>query len=262
MPKSAVVKDLANNEISIEVALNRLMLIASDVANEELKQWAKSELVGYSERDDLPEYRMATGGYFRYSGINGSFQVTNSPFPLDFISKEHQEAIKKIYFFEGITSLEEMANEKSAREPIRDLTFMAGEVFKNSGGQIQCTSIQQVISSQMYRDVLAKIKTKLIDIFIALEQEYGCLDSLDIDTSGIKDAEIKRINKQINCEVYNDGGVTIGDNNQLKESLIGRGQPNNEPPRERWYSKITWGMIVPLLVGVAVAAIGFWLGFQ
>lgn len=39
MPKSTVIKELANNAISLEVALNRLMLIASDISNEELKQW-------------------------------------------------------------------------------------------------------------------------------------------------------------------------------------------------------------------------------
>lgn len=262
MPKSTVIKELANNTISLEVALNRLMLIASDISNEELKQWAQNELVGYSDRDELPAYRMTTGGYFRYSGINGNFTITKSPFPLNLISAEHQEAIKKVNFFEGITALEEMANEKSKGEPVRDLTFMAGEVFENSGGRIRCTSIQQVIPAQMYKDVLAKIKTKLIDIFIALEKRYGCLDSLDIDTSNIKKSEIQHINNQINCEIYNDDSVSLGDKNTLKKNSIVCSQTEDEQKKEKWYSKITWKLIVPIIVGVAIATIGFWLGFR
>ena len=47
MAKSKIIKELANNDISLEVALNRLMIIASDIENEELSQWAERELNGY-----------------------------------------------------------------------------------------------------------------------------------------------------------------------------------------------------------------------
>ena len=36
MAKSKIIKELANNQISMEVALQRLMIIASDLGNEEL----------------------------------------------------------------------------------------------------------------------------------------------------------------------------------------------------------------------------------
>lgn len=36
MAKSKVIKELASNEISLEVALNRLLIIASDIENDEL----------------------------------------------------------------------------------------------------------------------------------------------------------------------------------------------------------------------------------
>lgn len=36
MAKSTIIKELANNQISMEVALQRLMIIASDLENEEL----------------------------------------------------------------------------------------------------------------------------------------------------------------------------------------------------------------------------------
>ena len=42
-----MIKQLANNEIDLEVALSRLMIIASDINNEELYKWAESELNGY-----------------------------------------------------------------------------------------------------------------------------------------------------------------------------------------------------------------------
>ena len=47
MAKSTIIKELANNQISMEVALQRLMIIASDLENEELSAWAEAELSVY-----------------------------------------------------------------------------------------------------------------------------------------------------------------------------------------------------------------------
>lgn len=74
MAKSKIIKELANNQISMEVALQRLMIIASDLGNEELLTWTETELQGYSPSDTLPEYRNIHSTYFVYSGINGGVQ--------------------------------------------------------------------------------------------------------------------------------------------------------------------------------------------
>ena len=88
MAKSTIIKELANNQISMEVALQRLMIIASDLENEELSAWAEAELHGYSQSDTLPEYRNIRSIHFLYSGINGSFKVTNCPFTFTSILEE------------------------------------------------------------------------------------------------------------------------------------------------------------------------------
>ena len=47
MAKSKIIKELANKEISLEVAFNRLLIIASDIGNTDLIDWATNELNGY-----------------------------------------------------------------------------------------------------------------------------------------------------------------------------------------------------------------------
>ena len=81
MAKSKVIKELASNEISLEVALNRLLIIASDIENDELAQWVENELNGYSDGAELPAYRVIDNTHFVYSGINGRFKVENAPLP-------------------------------------------------------------------------------------------------------------------------------------------------------------------------------------
>ena len=48
MAKSKVLKELANNEITLDVALKRLLLICNDLNYTELFSWAEKELNGYS----------------------------------------------------------------------------------------------------------------------------------------------------------------------------------------------------------------------
>ena len=60
MAKSNIIKQLANNEVSVSTALNRLLIIASDIENDELYSWVDQELNGYEVYDNLPEYRKIT----------------------------------------------------------------------------------------------------------------------------------------------------------------------------------------------------------
>jgi hypothetical protein len=82
MAKSNIIKQLANDEISIEVALNRLLIIASDIGNERLAEWAENELNGYTKEEIIPKYRKLRITDFIYTGINGNFQVTDAPLTL------------------------------------------------------------------------------------------------------------------------------------------------------------------------------------
>lgn len=86
MAKSQLIKDLATNKVSLEEALQRLLVITSELKNEELKKWILGELNGYSVETELPSYRKNIGSDLIYSGINGSYKVTNVALPLNFLS--------------------------------------------------------------------------------------------------------------------------------------------------------------------------------
>ena len=75
MAKSKIIRELVNEEISLDSALTRLIVIANDIGNEDLVKWAEQELTGYPDADELPDYRKGNGGLIVYTGINGNFQV-------------------------------------------------------------------------------------------------------------------------------------------------------------------------------------------
>ena len=110
MAKSKIIKSLANNEISMEVALNRLLVIASDLDNDNLSDWVAAELHGYSKGMELPEYRKKKSMHFTYSGINGGFQVTNIAFTYLEIIAEHDENAFDIPIMDSVTTLQDFLN--------------------------------------------------------------------------------------------------------------------------------------------------------
>ena len=127
MAQSKIIKELVSNEISLEEALNRLLIIASDIENDELAQWVENELNGYSDSAELPAYRVIDIGdtYFVYSGINGRFKVENAPLPfLEILGVDKREYSFNI--LDGVNSLTTLMTGKY--EYGRDLTAMAGIV--------------------------------------------------------------------------------------------------------------------------------------
>ena len=218
MAKSKILKELANNQVSIEVALSRLLIIATDIGNAELFEWANNELNGYEKFGSLPEYRKINAPFIRYSGINGSFKVTNQPMPLTWFTQKTRDSLNPVGIFESIATIESILNEKEIQPRARDLTFLAGEIYDTMG--VSCFKISQIIDVSHYREIVNKIRGKLLNIFIELDRVFGNLDDLDVDSSD--EGKVSQINQKIITLI--DKSIKIGDGNQIEKSkIIGNG---------------------------------------
>ncbi len=224
MAKSTIIKELANNNISLEVALGRLFVIATDIDNNELKEWAECELNGYGE-NKVPDYRLAKKTFFKYSGINGGFKVENAPIPLPEILNTEDPSVFYIPITEGIGTIEGIVNSTENIEVGRDLTWAAGMVAKECG--IRCYSIKQTIPKNVFQGVLSAVKMRLMKIFLELDKTYGCLDELDVEASAVSSEEITKTNNAIYKYIYVDNSISIGDKNQIEgASIVGRRDGN------------------------------------
>ena len=214
MAKSKIIKELANKEVSLEVAFNRLLIIASDLNNDDLINWATNELNGYSKDSKIPKYREGKMGHIVYSGINGRMQVNNQPLPLSIFDKEPLDYIKVNYFDQDIATIEQFAFGDNGNIGL-DLTDLAGIVHKKTS--ILCLKITMQFPKEIFIGLLSTIRTKLLKVFIELDKEFGCLDDLDVDTNT---KDLKEINNKLNIIIFQDNSVTIGDGNKLKNTLF------------------------------------------
>jgi len=82
------------------------------------------------------------------------------------------------------------------------------------------TSAQVIVGSHHIINIISTIENKLLDALILLENEFGNLDELDIDTSTKTPEEISKLTKELIVIIYNDQSVNIGDGNKIKDSNI------------------------------------------
>lgn len=246
MPKSQIIKDIVENRVPLEQSLNRLYILAADVKNTQLAEWAQKELNGYAVSDTLPEYRRMKCFHFKYSGLNGGFQVTKIPLPTDFLKVETLEKYSKISMYDGIRYIEELSN--SNKPAVRNLTFLAGEVAERTDDMVSCISIYQEIPQSIPQGICATVKNKMIIALLELEKRYGDLDPLGIDISERSKIQVEADNEVLNRSIFN---INIPANVSEK--------------RQPWYSKIAWNIVVPIItaiLGAVIAAIIIhWLNF-
>ena len=62
MAKSKIIKELANKEVSLEVAFNRLLIIASDLNNDDLVNWATIEQFAFGDNGNIGLYLTELAG--------------------------------------------------------------------------------------------------------------------------------------------------------------------------------------------------------
>ncbi len=224
MAKSKIIKELANNEISIDVALKRLLIICNDLNYNDVIEWVESELNGYAPDIAIPEYRNLGLGNLRYSGIKGSLlnhvQLTNQPFPEFWIPKQCYEDICNVYERETIANI--IQKSKATETLTIDRTYLIPLI--NVG--IGFVSLTQNYDNMRFSEIVNKVGNIVLKIFIELDKKFGCLDDLDIDTSNKNSNEIQQIEKQLLLYIGEMKVINIGDNNKITKSNIGEDNEN------------------------------------
>lgn len=221
--RSKVIIDLINNNINVEQALEILDLLLENINDKKIKKWLSNEINGYDKDDDIPDYRIVSinlkGSYIIGSAFNG-IQGTNQPLPL---KPEYIKDYSNIKIKDGVFKLEQMAIAEKGNEShhlsLAMNVLLAQEISCINGEIINAYTD---LSLYAYTNIIGAIKSKLLNIFKELEKQYGNLDEYYIDFKDKKKEE--KVAKSLITIIY-DKSTHIGNNNSIKESIIG---DNNE----------------------------------
>lgn len=217
MAKSKILQQIANKEITVEVAFRRLYIIANDLQDDDLITWIDKELYGYSPDDAVPEYRNIGCGAIVYSGIKGTMmcnmQIKNAPFPFQYIPKQFQSMLVNNYRRDSIATLEAEAGENQSFQ--NDLSSIIP--YLDVGMAI--TSVYRQYSSNVFAEIINKVSAILLKVFIKLDKSFGNLDELDI--GNVDKGVEKELKMFIQKVVFTDNSIHVGNGNKIEKSEIG-----------------------------------------
>lgn len=236
MPKSQIIKDLVENRVPLSQSLDRLYVLAYDLKNERLAEWALNEAKGYKDDLSTPDYRKTKCVDFVYSGINGPVQVQNAAFPTGWLPDGILEKISTVCIRDGIETIEKFS--KSENAPYIDYSDFAGHVANVTDESVFCTSIHQKLSQPFFASICYEVRSRVLQVLLELEKTYGVLDNLGIDVTS-------QTQKQL-----------LESNNDLNRMILNFNLPEKDTPKEKVGSKIAWNIIIPVITGIVVAVLG------
>ena len=228
MPKTKLIKELVNNEIGLLQALDRLYLIAHSLNDLDVCHWIKNEKNGYRDSEE-PSYRKTR------ITILGTYQIIssghietyqNAPLPTSGIPKENLEQFNNWGVKESLASLikqkEASDSGKVVGIPLDPSCFIW---FENNTNIIMRKAMLH-LSPFNLETILDAIKTRVIDILLLYEDNYGPVDDFDINIDDLSEKEkndIYSASKSIIDGTFNGNtkivvkGSNLGNGNKIKK---------------------------------------------
>jgi hypothetical protein len=225
---SDIINELVNSQISLQGPFLKTKVLASKIKNETLLNWINKELNGYEDRDSIPDYRkhscLLVGSWMNGIALNYN-QGNNFQFPTSGYGKKMDEILGTMVFPHGISALEELSkgDSKVLHIPLSldFLQIITNRMQKIGNPYMTVTSASKQISSSIVVDILASMRSNLLDFMLMLDDEFGGITDIN------KLSEQKSINEKVtsimNQTIINANGdgnvVTTGNNNSISNTV-------------------------------------------
>lgn len=205
---SQIINELVDDEKSLNSALLKTKVLASQIQSIELLNWANKELSGYESINELPEYRKTISTYLRGSYIAGNMKYTNHPIPTIGLDKIYQDNLQFTNFFESISSLESLIktdDSTTLSSPLK--AEMVATIQQNwiemGNPSLQLLNVKKIISKNSIVEIISKVRNKLLDFMLKVDSEFGKLTEI----SKLNENKILNIMNQTIINTSGDGNV-------------------------------------------------------
>lgn len=218
--------DILNDELLLSSVLRRAKVFAAKLPSINLRAWVESELNGYPDKSKIPGYR-------RRSAVNyGSFihqitqEVSESAIPLERIPSGARKYVDELALGNSVRSLEEIL--ESGPGPYR--LPWPGSLLERLADTLyadyRCRQAWKVIHRSLIESILDSIRTKLLNLLLALEKTDP--DIVDSDQA-LAEVPAQRLELILQKVIYEhdsarDKGNALTRDRRLSASAVGHKQ--------------------------------------
>lgn len=194
-----------NSSVELTTLLRKCKVLAARLGNEDFKTWVDSELSGYKDISELPDYRILhvnSKGHFSgpfNSGLN------NADIPLSCIPKTFRESLSQSNMREPIASLEALVAKSdggTASEPWNpDLVAHVGQ---NIYEGMNCMQAWKVIPLTAVIAALDAVRNRILSFVLEIEAEAPDAGEAAINSNPLPQEKVHQIfNTYISGSVQN-----------------------------------------------------------
>lgn len=193
-----ILSDLTNTSNPLEDILLKLKVLAHKLRNKKLANFVNSELNGYNGA--VPLYRIFEGSLMG-TVENLACRRTKVTLPSIHLKKHKLEDLGQCVFADKISTLIEYTKLENIYKPIHpELYNILSEPFENG---FVVTNAYVPISNAFIVGILSTIRTKLLDLMLAMENEFDTTEMENLFRNPTKEQQDKA-NPLINKFIQNN----------------------------------------------------------
>lgn len=195
-----LIESLTKGENNLEISFRQLRVVAHRTNSDQLKQWVESEVGGYREKDEVPDYRRNVPGYLKlnftgYGGYSRSEQFTEYDIPHElWWWDEHGHVVRQSVV--ELAALCEAANDPVVKLPnkwVARYQALFDEGRASGYAMMMLDSAYIVLPRTALKTILGKIHDNLLKLALELESispELGRAEGVPQETATAANAVI------------------------------------------------------------------------
>lgn len=201
--------DILDSKTNLSSILRKAKVLAYDLKNEEFKKWVDNELNGYSNENEIPDYRKSMA--YNFGHFIGSFgrQMKNAPIPTRNLPEPFKKFAEDLVFYNGVRALESLIEDNSDKNSILWPADMVAIVSDKIYEDMVCISAWKSISRSKVEQILDTVRNRLLNVVLELREKYP-----DINESN--DA-LSKVPKEQVASIFNT--YILGSNNVVASGI-------------------------------------------
>ena len=215
---SQLMKDVANPTQSLSSILLQARLLARELRSHELNKWVQLELNGYTEIEEVPDYRIVRPRFFGH--FNGSFgsATRNVPLSTSAFPDEIRDLVANFPMTQNIAAIEQLLASDTEVYNIPQSGEVV-EAFRMYDVQITMQILNHVngmFTKPAVAGILHTIRTRLLEFLIQLADQHPELETDDSAPNNIPAPHVTRATQTYilhnsNLNLIQQGENSMGD---------------------------------------------------
>ncbi|EGR1072261.1 hypothetical protein QXB71_004047 [Vibrio cholerae] len=194
----SLLREIQNSAIDanepIGTLLRKCKVLAARLGSSEFKRWVENELNGYTDKEQIPEYRIMSVGCKGYFSGGFGTSMSNASIPSRCIPENFREGLFTSYLSQPISSIESLINDSdggTVQEPWpADVTAHFG---MNIYQGMNCLQAWKVIPVNALVGILDMIRSRVLNFVLEIESEDPEAGDAPINSQPVAEEKVQQI---------------------------------------------------------------------